>query len=81
MQEMLGLAIFMSGGAFSDVVACFKEAFHRYNTSATRAPAEAVRYATRSMMLLAEYCRACGQYAEANYAFMKAHFQVRPVQP
>jgi hypothetical protein len=29
------------------------------------------------MLLLADYCRGLGSYAEANYALMKAHFQVR----
>ena len=38
--------------------------------------AEGTRYATRAAMLLAEYLRAIGQHGEANYIFMKAHFQV-----
>ena len=39
--------------------------------------AEGTRYATRAAMVLAEYLRAIGQHSEANYMFMKAHFQVR----
>ena len=35
-----------------------------------------VHAATRTMLLLADYCRGLGSYAEANYALMKAHFQV-----
>jgi trafficking protein particle complex subunit 8 len=35
-----------------------------------------VRYATRSVLLLVEYLQAVGQYSEAHWALMKAHFQV-----
>ena len=35
-----------------------------------------VRYASRAVLLLTEYLRAVGQHSEANWAFMKAHFQV-----
>jgi hypothetical protein len=60
-----------------DVMGAFKEAFYRYNTAMPRAaPKESVRYATRAMVLAAEYARQHGAYNEANYALMKAHFQV-----
>lgn len=29
------------------------------------------------MLLLSDYLRAVGQHADANWALMKAHFQVR----
>ena len=38
--------------------------------------ADGVRLATRAMLLLAAYCRESGAPAEANYALMRAHFQV-----
>lgn len=37
---------------------------------------EGVRYATRAVLLLSDYLRAVGQHADANWALMKAHFQV-----
>lgn len=37
---------------------------------------EGARYATRSVLLLAAYLQALGQYGEATAALMKAHFQV-----
>lgn len=37
---------------------------------------ESVRYATRAVLLLADYLQAVGQQADANWALMKAHFQV-----
>jgi hypothetical protein len=37
---------------------------------------DGVRLATRSMLLLAAYCQETGAHAEANYALMRAHFQV-----
>lgn len=79
MQEMIGISLFMAGGTMSDVLGAFKEAFYRYNSAATHsgAPRECVRYATRSMLLAAEYARQHGAFNEANYALMKAHFQVQ----
>lgn len=75
---MLGLALFVSGAAasMSEVVALFKDAFYRYNSANLANPRENVRYATRAMLLLAAYCRQHSLYGEANYALMKAHFQV-----
>ena len=37
---------------------------------------ELVRYTTRAMMLAAEYAKQQGLFSEANYALMKAHYQV-----
>ncbi len=51
-------------------VACF--------TGASQFPGrDSVRYATRAMVLAAEHARQMGAYADATYALMKAHFQVR----
>lgn len=77
---MLALAQVVAGGKPAEVASHFKEAFQRYtavSASGTRAPRSGVRYATRAMLLLAEYCQQLGHYGEANYALMKAHFQVR----
>ncbi len=62
----------------ADVLGAFKEAFYRYNSAAPHEaqPRECVRYATRAMLLAAEYARQHGAYNDANYALMKAHFQV-----
>lgn len=38
---------------------------------------EGVRYATRTVLVLADFLRALGQHGEANLVLMKAHFQVR----
>ncbi|KAK9916791.1 hypothetical protein WJX75_007099 [Coccomyxa subellipsoidea] len=76
-QEMIGISLFMARGTMSDVLGAFKEAFYRYNSAAPHesSPRECVRYATRAMLLAAEYARQHGAYSEANYALMKAHFQ------
>ena len=83
-QEMLGLASFMAQAAMGEVSGYFKEAFYRYTSPGSgeqpRAP-EHVRLATRSMVLLADYARQHGLHAEANYALMKAHFQVGSAAP
>lgn len=77
LQEMIGIAVFMARGAMSEVMGAFKEAFYRYNSAMPRsALREGVRHATRAMILAAEYARQHGLYNEANYALMKAHFQV-----
>ena len=75
---MIGISLFMARGTMSDVLGAFKEAFYRYNSAAPHEsyPRECVRYATRAMLLAAEYARQHGAYSEANYALMKAHFQV-----
>ena len=77
-QEMLGLTGYMSGIAMGEVTGHFREAFYRYNTVAAAAqePRSVVRYATRTALLLAEYARTHGQFAEAHSALMRAHFQV-----
>lgn len=38
-----------------------------------------MRYATRAALVLADYLRAVGLHSEANWALMKAHFQVQCV--
>ncbi|BDA40386.1 probable trafficking protein particle complex subunit 8 [Coccomyxa sp. Obi] len=76
-QEMIGVSMFMARGTMADVLGAFKEAFYRYNSAAPHEaqPRECVRYATRAMLLAAEYARQHGAYNDANYALMKAHFQ------
>jgi len=75
-QEVLALTLVVAGGKPSEIASHFKEAFQRYTTaSGTRAPRSGVRAATRTMLLLADYCRGLGHHGEANYALMKAHFQ------
>ena len=75
-QEVLALTLIVAGGKPSEIASHFKEAFQRYTTaSGTRAPRSGVRTATRTMLLLADYCRGLGHHGEANYALMKAHFQ------
>lgn len=78
MQEMIGVSMFMARGTMTDVLGAFKEAFYRHNSAAPHEaqPRECVRYATRAMLLAAEYARQHGAYNDANYALMKAHFQV-----
>ncbi|DBA74127.1 hypothetical protein WJX77_012500 [Trebouxia sp. C0004] len=74
-QEMLALSSFMTGGAMGDVTALFREAFYRYNSVNPLQPKACVRLATRSMLLLAEYSKQHGLYAEAHAALMKAQSQ------
>ena len=82
MQEVLALTLIVAGGKPAEIAAHFKEAFQRYTSaSGTRAPRSGVRAATRTMLLLADYCRALGHHGEANYALMKAHFQASAVWP
>lgn len=79
MQEMLALTLIVAGGKAVEVAYHFREAFQRYTSvSATGSGGQrsGVRYATRSMLMMADYCRELGHYGEANYALMKAHFQV-----
>ncbi len=76
-QETMALAMIMTNAPSSEVVATFKEAYGRYShltNSGTNK--ELVRYTTRAMMLAAEYAKQQGLFAEANYALMKAHYQV-----
>ena len=61
-----------------DVIALFREAFFRYNSDNPLQPKACLRFATRSMLLLADYSRQHGLYAEAHSALMKAHSQVSP---
>ena len=80
LQEMLALTLIVAGGKPAEIASHFKEAFQRYSppqsSGAPRGPSNGVRYATRAMLLLADYCKQLGHYSEANYALMKAHFQV-----
>ena len=62
-----------------DVTALFREAFYRYNSVNPLQPKACVRLASRSMMLLAEYSKHHGLYAEAHSALMKAQSQVSHV--
>ena len=74
----MALAMIMTNASSSEVVATFKEAYGRYShltNSGTNK--ELVRYTTRAMMLAAEYAKQQGLFSEANYALMKAHYQVR----
>lgn len=76
-QETMALAMIMTNAPSAEVVATFKEAYGRYShltNSGTNK--ELVRYTTRAMMLAAEYAKQQGLFAEANYALMKAHYQV-----
>ncbi|PRW18320.1 trafficking particle complex subunit 8 [Chlorella sorokiniana] len=76
-QEALGAVAVLSGAPPSEAAACYKEALHRYSQLTATNPRnrEGVRYATRTVLLLADYLRAVGQHADANWALMKAHFQ------
>ena len=76
MQEMLGLAAFMAGNPMGDVVGHFREAFARYDGIAGRSGRDLRRYATRSQLLLAEYCCQHSLFGEANAALMRAQTQV-----
>ncbi len=73
----MALAMIMTNAPSSEVAATFKEAYGRYshltNSGTNR---ELVRYTTRAMMLAAEYAKQQGDFTEANYALMKAHYQV-----
>lgn len=79
MQEMLALSSFMTGGPMGDVTALFREAFYRYNSANALQPKACVRLATRSMLLLSEYSKQHGLYAEAHSALMKAQSQVSSI--
>ncbi|EFN58685.1 hypothetical protein CHLNCDRAFT_140292 [Chlorella variabilis] len=76
-QEALGAAAVLAGAPPSDAMASYKEALHRYAQLSQANPRnrEGARYATRSVLLLAAYLQALGQYGEATAALMKAHFQ------
>ncbi|KAK9825400.1 hypothetical protein WJX81_000447 [Elliptochloris bilobata] len=76
-QEMLGLALVMLGAPPADAAAAFKEAFLRYSSAAAgpgRPGKDCVRLATRAALLTAAHARSHGNYGEANFALMKAHF-------
>lgn len=66
----------MTGAPMTDVTTLFREAFFRYNSANPLQPKACVRFATRSMMLLADYCRQHGLHAEAHSALTRAQAQV-----
>ncbi|KAL3147776.1 hypothetical protein ABBQ32_002510 [Trebouxia sp. C0010 RCD-2024] len=74
-QEMWALSCFMTGAPMTDVTTLFREAFFRYNSVNPLQPKACVRFATRSMMLLADYCRQHGLHAEAHSALTRAQAQ------
>jgi len=76
MQEMQGLASFMAGAPASEVIAYFREAFSRFDAVAGRSGRDMRRYATRSQLLLAEFCCQNRLFGEANAALMRAQNQV-----
>ena len=77
MQETMALAMIMTNAPSAEVVATFKEAYGRYShLTNAGANKELVRYTTRAMVLAAEYAKQQGLFSEANYALMKAHYQV-----
>ena len=76
LQEMQALALFMAGYSQGEIIACFRDAFHRYDSLAGRGGDNIRRYATRSQLLLAEYCCKQSHYSEANAALMRAQSQV-----
>ena len=77
-QETMALALIMTNAPSAEVVATFKEAYGRYShLTSAGTNKELVRYTTRVMMLAAEYAKQQGLFSEANYALMKAHYQVR----
>ena len=77
MQETMALAMIMTNAPSTEVVATFKEAYGRYShLTNAGANKELVRYTTRAMVLAAEYAKQQGLFSEANYALMKAHYQV-----
>ena len=76
LQEMWALSCFMTGAPMTDVTTLFREAFFRYNSVNPLQPKACVRFATRSMMLLADYCRQHGLHAEAHSALTRAQAQV-----
>lgn len=75
-QEMWALSCFMTGAPMADVTTLFREAFFRYNSVNPLQPKTCVRFATRSMLLLADYCRQHGLHAEAHSALTRAQSQV-----
>ena len=75
-QEMWALSCFMTGAPMADVTTLFREAFFRYNSANPLQPKACVRFATRSMLLLADYCRQHGLHAEAHSALTRAQSQV-----
>ena len=60
----------------TEVISCFRDAFHRYDSVKGRDADKMRRYATRSQLLLAEYCCQQGHFSEANAALMRAQSQV-----
>lgn len=72
----MGLAAFMAGCPPAEVTGHFREAFARYDAIVGRSGKELRRYATRSQLLLAEYCSQHGLLVEANAALMRAQNQV-----
>lgn len=76
MQELLGLASFMTGASMQEVMTHFKEAFQRFSPQERDPNRDGIRYATRSMLLLAQYASLHGQWSEAHQGLMRAHLQV-----
>ncbi|KAK9833051.1 hypothetical protein WJX74_005623 [Apatococcus lobatus] len=74
-QELLGLASFMIGASMQEVMTHFKEAFHRFSPQERDPSRDGIRYATRSMLLLAQYASLHGQWSEAHQGLMRAHLQ------
>ena len=74
---MQAIALFMAGYSQGEIIACFRDAFHRYDSLAGRGGDNIRRYATRSQLLLAEYCCKQSHYSEANAALMRAQSQVK----
>ena len=61
----------------SDVTSLLREAFFRYNSVNPLQPKACVRLATRSMLMLADYCKQHSLHAEAHSALTRAQAQVR----
>jgi len=72
---MQGLASIMTGAPASEVIAFLREAFSRFDAVAGRSGRDMRRYATRSQLLLADFCCQGGLFGEANAALMRAQNQ------
>ena len=75
LQELLGLASFMTGSSMQEVMTHFKEAFQRFSPQERDPSKSGIRYATRAMLFLAQYASLHGQWSEAHQALMRAHLQ------
>ncbi len=76
LQELLGLASFMTGASMPEVMTHFTEAFQRFSPQERDPSKSGIRYATRAMLFLAQYASLHGQWSEAHQALMRAHLQV-----